>query len=166
MPNKKHPNYSEKRMIEYLALLDGELGRSEDILKARLRSSPDAWRQFRIARTALSKALDGLYDTLPVKHLKQLLRFLDRSKIYIQLDKASPPPEYEIVQSDILIDLIRRACEAECATCLRPPVEMLACDLHKELLQIAPPAEGVSSENWCPYVGVRFDMEGVNDEDH
>lgn len=160
MPNRKDLNYSEKRMIEYLALLDGEMKEAEDILKPRLHSATDAWRQFRIARTALSKALDGLYDTMPVKQLKQLLRFMDRSKIYIQLDKASPPPEYEIVQSDILNDLIRRSCESECTTCLKSPAEMLMCNLRKELLHIAPPIDGVESESWCPYIG------GFNNENH
>nr|DAU44374.1 MAG TPA: hypothetical protein [Caudoviricetes sp.] len=141
---------SERTSIEYLALLDNELNKAEDILESRLRLAPDAWRQFRIAKVALSKALEGVYTTMPIKDLKRLLRFADQSAIYIQTKKASEPTEYELVPKDVLNRVVEQACGEGCAYCVKMPLEVAMCDIRKDLMLIAPP-EKLDSPYGCPF---------------
>ena len=75
MPSRTNLNRAEKTCVEYIALLDMELNKAQGVLESRLRSATDAWRQFRIAQVALGKALEGIYDTMTVKNLSQLLEF-------------------------------------------------------------------------------------------
>lgn len=141
---------SERTSIEYLALLDNELNKAEDILESRLRLAPDAWRQFRIAKVALSKALEGIYTTMPIKDLKRMLRFADQSAIYIQTKKASEPTEYELVPKDVLNRVVEQACGEGCHYCVKMPLEVAMCDIRKDLLLIAPP-ENFDSPYGCPF---------------
>lgn len=141
---------SERTSIEYLALLDNELNKAEDILESRLRLAPDAWRQFRIAKVALSKALEGIYTTMPIKDLKRMLRFADQSAIYVQTKKASEPTEYELVPKDVLNRVVEQACGEGCHYCVKMPLEVAMCDIRKDLMLIAPPENFVSPYG-CPF---------------
>lgn len=150
MCNRRDVTRSEKTSIEYLALLDNELNKAEDILESRLRLAPDAWRQFRIAKVALSKALESIYTTMPIKDLKRLLLFADQSAIYIQTRKASEPTEYELVSKDTLKRVVEHACGEGCAYCVKSPLEVAMCDIQKDLMLIAPP-ENLDSPYGCPF---------------
>ncbi len=141
---------SERTSIEYLALLDNELNKAEDILESRLRLAPDAWRQFRIAKVALSKALEGIYTTMPIKDLKRMLRFADQSAIYVQTKKASEPTKYELVPKDVLNRVVEQACGEGCHYCVKMPLEVAMCDIRKDLMLIAPP-ENFDSPYGCPF---------------
>lgn len=150
MPARTNLNRAEKTCVEYIALLDMELNKAQGVLESRLRSTTDAWRQFRIAQVALGKALEGIYDTMTVKNLSQLLEFSTRGNIYIDLKRASRPAECDVVPADILNRIIAKACDHECRYCLKTPIEMAGCPLRKDLDVIAP-AEKTPKHDSCPY---------------
>lgn len=66
------PNAKELHVVEFIAGLDCQLINGESCLEQRLKSVPDAWRQYRIARTEMGKALAAIYQTMPIKQLRHM----------------------------------------------------------------------------------------------
>ena len=74
-------NARELRAIEYIGALDARLTLNEKYLEPRLRSVPDLYRQYRIAKVATEKVIDGLYSTMDQKSLLYLRRVSENSEL-------------------------------------------------------------------------------------
>ena len=144
----------EVHIIEYIAGLDCQLTNGDKVLESRLRSIPDAWRQYRIARSAVDKVIRGLYRTLPDKTLKHMVDLVQRGEIIIR-----PKPvvktldDVQIVQTADLKLLINTAIASECAVCLKEPKYQKKCALRKALMCICPPTQ-LRKDGLCSYVDV------------
>lgn len=143
-------NSKELHAIEFIAALDNRLQVSEPDLEQRLRGIPDGWRQFRIAKAAVEKVLDGIYRTIPKKTLTHMDRILTFGEVVIRPKPATRSAEVQIVDEEALRHLINVAIAAECAICLRHGAECRACKLRKALMLIAPPAE-IPADASCAY---------------
>lgn len=151
-PIQKELNSYEIAAIEYLAAIDSQLIQSERHLEARLKSIPDAWRQYRIAQTAIAKALDALYATVPTKVLLHMQRLAKNGEVIIRQKSITKTNEAQLVPEDVLKLLINLAMESQCAICLKDSKEAKRCKLRKGLMLIAPPDK--VNESGCSYSDV------------
>ena len=163
MVNKDVPvveaNSRELRAITHIAVLDNSFEQDGQYLEKRLRSVPDLYRQYRIAKAAMSKALSGLYDTLPLSSLLRLQKTCANSEVLVR------PKTTLAVQNDSLIvlqkdmtTLINAAMSAQCAVCLKVGKETKKCELRKCLLNIVPPEE-IDNTFMCEYAKVASESE-------
>ena len=148
-------NSKETRYITYLYGLDAQLVGGEKHLEQRLRAVPDAWRQYRIAMTAVDKVVRAIRTTLPDKTFAHLELLADRDEIVIR-----PKPigkhldDVQIISTDNLKLLINAAMAAECAVCLKDAKEQRKCKMRKMFMCVCPPVEIDRNSNLCPYVKV------------
>ena len=143
-------NSYEMGAILFLGALDGQIKSDESVLEKRLRSIPDAWRQYRIARTSIDKVLGYLYDSLPQKQLKHIYNNVRTSTIQFKPKGINGTNDSICVDEDILRLLINETMSSRCAICLASPSEEKACPLRKALCVIAPP-DDIQSDGGCPY---------------
>ncbi len=153
-PQIMPPNGREIRVIEYLAGLDKRLIDGEQLLEARLKSIPNAWRDFRLARTKVEKVLDGIYDTLPEKTMVHMARLSAFGETIIRPKPAIKMlDDVLILMKDDVKYLINVAIAAECAVCLKDKREQKKCKLRGALSTVAYPAV-VKNDGLCPYTHV------------
>lgn len=145
----------EVHFIEFIAGLDAQVHNGEAHLKERLQTIPDGWRQYRIAKSAINKVINGLYDTLPDKTLAHMTDLIARGEVIIR-----PKPvckdmgNVQIVQTADLKLLINHAMAAECAMCMKEGREQKKCELRKALMCICPPTQLNRNSTLCPYIDV------------
>lgn len=147
---RKKINSYEMDAILYLGLLDGRLKLDGETLEKRLRAIPDAWRQYRIAQTAMDKTIGYLYDSVPQSQLRHLRTTIQNSTVQIKPRGVTPPPQSMIIGEDILRLLVTETMVANCALCLADPNEVRKCRIRKALTTITPP-DTYPKGNTCPY---------------
>ena len=153
-------NSKETRYITYIYGLDAQLIGGEKHLEHRLRAVPDAWRQYRIAMSAVDKVVRALRVTLPDKVFVHLEQLADRGEIVIR-----PKPigkqmdDVQIIGTDDLKLLINAAVGAECGMCMKDAKEQRKCKLRKTLMCVCPPVKLDRESSLCPYVDVATGSE-------
>ena len=154
-------NSREIRAIEYAAGLDMQLPSDGGYLKERLKSVPDLWRQYRIAKVAIDKVVEGLYETLPTKTLLRLNRLCTQGEIIFRpkstLNKST---DTQIVLDKDLKVLINAAMGSKCAFCVKTGKESRKCELRNALMNIVPP-DYIDNGLLCDYavVAANCDLE-------
>lgn len=147
-------NAREVHMIEFISCLEDQVHNAQDVLKDRLKTVPDAWRNYRLALTSLSKAVDAIYKTLPPKTMRHMQRMNDHGQVVIRPKPLVPlHDDVRIVLSDDLMTLVNTAITVECAMCVKNKHEQKKCPLHKAMIDIAPP-EALANDGLCPYTHV------------
>ena len=147
-------NAREIHVIEFLAGLDAQLIKGQEILRDRLALIPNGWRNFRLAVSTVEKLIDSVYETLPARTLKHMDRLCQYGEIIIRpKPMIKMPDDVQIVTNDDLKLLINKVVAAECAVCLKNPQEQKGCKLRKALQNVAPTAE-VYRNGLCSYVDV------------
>lgn len=153
-PKVMPANGREMRVIERLAGFDKQLIEGEKHLKARLKSIPNAWRDFRLACTCTEKVLDEVYSTLPYKNLLHVQKLVTFGETVIRQKPAIKlPGDVQFVNVDDLKYLINVAISAECAVCSKDKREQKKCKLRDALSTIALPA-ALKNDGLCPYTHV------------
>ena len=137
----KKPGSRELTAIEYLAALDSQLVRYQDVLRERLSSIPNGWRDYRLIAAQTGRLVEKIYATLPLKTLQRMEGIARYGEIIIRMHPPCSIPEHILVRDDVLRLIINCAMSAECAICLRDGREIDACPLRKALESIVPPAE-------------------------
>lgn len=147
-------NGRELHVIEYIAGLDAQLAQADHILKDRLQSIPNGWRNYRLAATMTDKTLRGLYKTLPTKTLLHIDRLCDYGQIIIRPKPLiKMPDDVQIIGSDELKTIINHAIENTCAICVKDHKEQKKCPLRKSLMHVAPTG-AVHKDGHCAYMDV------------
>lgn len=145
------PNAREMTSVQFLAALHGETQKSEDILKERLRTKPDAWRQYRIAMAFLDHVIDWLYETLPNKTLLYMCALHKNGEVIIRKKRPTAiENDIQLVPVETLNILANAAVANECPICLRTVTEVKHCPLRKALLIVARPND-IPTNDVCPY---------------
>lgn len=149
-PNARRvdPSSKELRSIEFLAALDSVMDRSHGYLEERLRSVPDLYRQYRVATVALSKVVEGLYDTLPANILLRLKRVGEQSELVLRPVRSSNDTHI-VLESDLLA-LVNTCKNAECSMCIKTDKEVKQCQLRRALMNIIP-LEEPNKGTMCGY---------------
>ena len=157
----KNANVKEMEAIQFLAALDGQLIVSEPNIKERLKSIPDAWRQYRIAKKFASNVVTKLYETLPNKTLEYLIKLHHRGEVIVRMKPFNKGGNDKLVPESSLDTLINIAIGAECPICLKSTANVKKCQLRKALLLIAPP-DVIPTGSVCPYSGIQqIGMEDI-----
>jgi hypothetical protein len=146
----KEANSKELRSIEYLAIMDHQIAKGEGDLKARLKTTPDGWRQYRMARTASSKAIGAIYDTLPTKTLNHLLGLSRTCEAIIRVKPIARTNEVQVVPEESLKTLVNIAIKNQCAICMEFGKNIHRCKLRQSLMLISPPKD-IQDDGRCPY---------------
>ena len=147
-------NAREVHAIEFLAGLDCQLIHDQEILRKRLESIPNGWRNFRLAVTTTQKILDQVYDTLPTKTLLHMQRLCKYGEVIIRpRPMIKMPDDVQIVAKDDLIMLLNTTIGSECALCVKDAAEQKKCKLRKCLMNVAPTG-ALRPDGLCSYIDV------------
>lgn len=129
----------EFRAIELLAVLDSTLDRNGGYLEARLRSVPDLYRKYRVAQSALTDVVNGLYDTMPVNNLHRMQRASKQCEVAIRpISKINNSTDTTFMLDRDLLTLINCAVDGRCAVCLKSCREIKDCELRRALTNTIP----------------------------
>ena len=150
-------NGREMQTLEYMMVIDHQLSKHPDALRARLAAVPNGWRQLRLIGVTMDRLLSDLLDTLPIKNLKHLQQIAKYGEMIIRLSPAARTPEQALVWDEDLQTVINTAMAAECAMCLRTPAQIKGCKLRKALTHVAPAYEDTPGR--CPYRDVAVASE-------
>lgn len=149
----------EMRAIEVIAGLDNRLAKDEQYLEARLKSIPDIWRTYRLAKVSIEKVIDGLYTTLPGNQLLHMRNLQTNGEIVFRSrSPLNSRTDTQIVLSNDLKYLINESMRQNCALCLKTDREIKKCQLRKVLMNVAPFAEK-SKTSLCEYVNIATNHE-------
>ena len=152
--NIMEANAREIHTIEFLAGLDARLVGGQEVLKERLKTIPNGWRDYRMLLTRTEKLLDSVYSTLPNKTRLHMQRLCEVGEIIIRPKPAVKlHDDVQIVGSDDLKLLINAAIASECLMCVKDAREQKKCKLRKVLANIAP-TEAVHKDGLCAYIDV------------
>lgn len=147
-------NAREVHAIEFLAGLDCQLMHDQEILKKRLETIPNGWRNFRLAVTTTQKILDQVYDTLPTKTLLHMQRLCKYGEVIIRPRPAiKMPDDVQIVAKDDLCMLLNTTIGSEYALCVKDATEQKKCKLRKCLMNVAPTG-ALRPDGLCSYIDV------------
>lgn len=139
MIREKEASSRELHAIEYIAALDKRMADGERHLEERLKMVPDLWRQYRIARSALGKIVDGLYKTMELRALARLMRMNENSELVFRprspLNNAT---DARVVLDKDLSTLVTYVLQNKCCFCLCEGKDIKNCDLRKALMNIIP----------------------------
>lgn len=155
---KRETSLNELRAIDYICGFDMQLIDSEPYIKERLKSIPDAWRQFRIMRAASEKLVTGLLDSLDLKTMKHVCGLVEHGEVLIRPRSFTKQPDFQFVDHEDLRVLINAAMRSTCAMCMNRGSEVKKCELRKSLMVIAPPEE-IPKNGACPYQEVALECE-------
>lgn len=142
-------NANELHIIEFIAGLDVQLTKGDSALESRLRTIPDGWRKYRLARSAIASVLEGLYATMPIKNVVYMNKLCSFGEVIVRPRTATPTDDVQIVPTPELKLLINKVIENECAMCIKDQREQRKCKLRKALMFIAPPQE--VNKDGCNY---------------
>lgn len=145
-------NAKELHAIEIIAALDCQLNDYEAHVKDRLQSVPDAWRQYRLARSGMKNAVESIYETLPIKTLIHMQRLCDHGEAIIRLKGATKTDDVQFVPTEGLKMLVNIAMQNECSICMKDERAQRKCKLRKQLMLMTPP--DVINPRGCSYKDV------------
>ena len=151
-------NARELRAIEYIGALDARLTLNEKYLEPRLRSVPDLYRQYRIAKVATEKVIDGLYSTMDQKSLLYLRRVCENSELIFRPKSVlNDATDTQVVLTKDLLTLVGAVADSCCSLCIRTGREIKNCQIRKALMNIAP-LNNITDSALCEYTDASKDF--------
>lgn len=149
-------NRREKHGLEIIMACASEMHKTGPDLKKRLTMKDRrGYAYFRMAQGLLDKALELIYDTTPLRQLKQMHTISKSAVVQLNTSPALTPPAYTAVKDSDLNYLCGAAVNSKCAICMDDPMKARQCELRKTLMVIWPPKE-LPMFGDCPYQGVRW----------
>lgn len=149
---KREVTSREMRAIEVIAGLNNRLNKDEKHLETRLKLIPDMWRRYRIAKSAIDKVIDGIYENVPMSVLLHMRKLQDNSELVFRpKSPLNSRTDVHVVLATDLKYLINDAMRQNCAMCLKTDREIKHCELRKVLMNVAPFQER-SHTALCEYV--------------
>ena len=126
------------------------------VLKERLTMKDKrGYAYYRMALGLMDKTLGLIYETTPVRQLKQMYVICKSGAIQLTTSPALTPANYTAVKNSDLNYLCSAAVNMKCALCAEDPMSARKCELRKTLMTIWPPKE-LPKYGDCPYQGVRW----------
>lgn len=160
--NRKDPNSREIYLIELMSALDHMMDAHGKYIEERLRTVPDLYRQFRIAKVALGKTVDGLYETLPAKTLMRIQHTNNICEVVIRpISSLNKSTDMVVVPLVDIRQIISEAMASSCAMCLKSGKEIKRCELRKAFRSIEPIDETTSG--LCEYAKAIIDGKVEDD---
>lgn len=155
----REANGHEMVGIEMLAALDAHLIRDEEHLQDRLKTIPNAWRDYRLAKSLIEKIVGKLYDTLPQKQLLHMQRLASTFEVVVRPKPFTKRGAYmsAIDNLDLKV-LINTVMNDECAMCLKDYRECKKCPIRSALMNVAPPNK-VGNNSFCEYRNITVQRE-------
>lgn len=143
----------EVQTIEFLAGLECQLRRGEQNLEERIKLTPRNWQLFKSAQGMITRVLDGVYDTLPKKVLKHMLKLSESGEVVVR-PRPIRPDYVQILQNEDIKFMVNMILKDECAMCDKyKHHEWKPCQLRKLLMRVAPPSE-FKKNDMCPFMYV------------
>ena len=159
-------NRREKHGLEIMMACASEMHKCSPVLKERLTMKDKrGFAYYRMALGLMDKALGLVYDTTPVRQLKQIYAVCKSGAVHLTASPALTPVSYTAVKNSDLNQLCAASVNQKCALCVQNGMEARQCELRKTLMTIWPPKE-LPKFGDCPYQGVRwFENAGEISED-
>ena len=159
-------NRREKHGLEMMMACASEMHKNAPALKERLTMiDRRGYAYYRMALGLMDKALGLVYDTTPVRQLKQMYAICKSGAVQLTTSPALTPANYTAVKNSDLNKLCGAAVNERCLLCVKDGTEARNCELRKTLMTLWPPNE-LPKFGDCPYQGVRwFENAGEISED-
>jgi hypothetical protein len=141
----------ERKAVKYLAALDSSMTFFEGDLEERLKSIPDGWRRYRVARGVLGPLMQQLYESVPLRARLFMAQAQKNEEIVIRPRAIVEGQGLRIVPESLLSTLINISAKSECSICIKTPSEVRSCKLRRELMDVFPPSERTVPGR-CPYL--------------
>lgn len=148
---------------EYTALLrlfaaQTALMEVEEVLKDRLKTFPNGWRDFRMLSTRMATELDGLLDTVPIKKLIAIQRELKSVKIKLQIgpDAAGSDDQVIYVNEEAFLKLLDQIVAMNCMLCDKKGKDVKRCpwlQLIEDCLPYSPDPSMDPEDGSCQIAG-------------
>ena len=151
-------NSRELHRFELIAVLDMQLHSGTELLKARLQTIPNGWRDYRMISTRLGRLVSQIYETMPTNRVRYMQTLCEYGEVLIRVRPAAKSDENMLIPISALKVLVNHAMAGTCTMCFDGPDKVKACKLRKALMEVAPPVDLNLGE--CPY---RYVVE-QNDE--
>ena len=148
----------EMDVLEKLVLLDAVMNKHGEIIHARCNRIPNGWRDYRMVARVLSKLVDSLLETCTVRTLERLQAMCKNCEVSIKPRTIAKEDHCLVIHESELMQLIDKACSAECAICFKSGAEIKACKLRKTLMEIAP-LDDPSRMDQCGYAMATMEDE-------
>ncbi len=149
-------NRREKHGLEMIVACASEMHKCAPMLKERLTmTNPYGYRLFKMALGLLDKSLGLIYETTPIRQLRQMQAICQSGAVQLTVSPALTPPQYTAVKNSDLNYLCGAAVNEKCALCTEYENGARYCELRKTLMTIWPPKE-LPRFGGCPYQGVRW----------
>lgn len=164
MSKRTEASSREFHAIERLAVLDSTLDKNGGYLEARLRSVPDLYRQYRIAQTATSKVVAGLYDTLPINNLERLEKESKRCEVVVRpISRINKSTDTTFMLNNDILTLVNTAIDSTCSICMKTCKEVKECELRRAFMNVIP-LETLETGSMCGYAKIASGL--ASDEDY
>lgn len=142
-------NSRELHRFELIAVLDMQLHKGTEVLKNRLQTIPNGWRDYRMIATRLSRLVSQIYETLPTNRIRYMETLCAYGEVLIRVRPAAKSDENILIPVSALKMLVNHAMAGTCTMCFKGRDEVKACKLRKALIEVAPPVDLNLGE--CPY---------------
>lgn len=142
-------NSRELHRFELIAVLDMQLHKGTEVLKNRLQTIPNGWRDYRMIATRLSRLVSQIYETLPTNRIRYMETLCAYGEVLIRVRPAAKSDENILIPVSALKMLVNHAMAGTCTMCFKGRDEVKACKLRKALIEVAPPVDLTLGE--CPY---------------
>ena len=154
-------NSRELHRFELIAVLDMQLHKGTEVLKNRLQTIPNGWRDYRMIATRLARLVSQIYETLPTNRIRYMETLCAFGEVLIRVRPAAKSDENILIPVSALKMLVNHAMAGTCTMCFKGRDEVKACKLRKTLIEVAPPQDLTMGE--CPY---RYVIEQCNEGDY
>lgn len=142
-------NSRELHRFELIACLDMQLKGGEEVLKCRLQTIPNGWRDYRMIVSRVGRLIDQLYNTMPERRVKYMEQLCAHGEILIRVKPAAKSDENLLIPVSALKVLVNHAMKGTCTMCFDGRDGVKKCKLRKALMEAAPPVDLEKGE--CPY---------------
>ena len=142
-------NSRELHRFELIAVLDMQLHKGTEVLKNRLQTIPNGWRDYRMIATRLARLVSQIYETLPTNRIRYMETLCAYGEVLIRVRPAAKSDENILIPVSALKVLVNHAMAGTCTMCFKGRDEVKACKLRKALIEVAPPQDLTLGE--CPY---------------
>ena len=157
--------HKELEELLYLYSFDIHMQKENPDLMKRIKSIPDAMRQWRMARTMVRNTLIKLIDTLPAKRKHTIDIYREHGELTLKINPLKGLDDFDVVvPADDYNVIATAAMKSQCATCMLEGKDVKRCRLREALNTAVPPKNEKVSKFGCEYQSLIYDhMDGKGD---
>lgn len=142
----------ELQSIEMYAFFQAAIHQHEPGLMERLKTCPNAWRDYRLLETIADRVLDAIYASLPNKTMARIVAGSNNLELRVAPKSVNRARDYIMVEYEDFRHIVKGLADGTCGICLGEQETAKGCPMRKLLAEYLPPDDGQPFGS-CPYAG-------------